>query len=70
MTSLSDTVPAPRIPLRTRLTIALIVLLALGVVVTANAHLVYVAFASQPQCVTHLKHAEGPGAYAAAKSAC
>jgi hypothetical protein len=36
----------------------------------ANAHLVYVAFQSQPDCVTHLKGAsDGPG-YQAAKSAC
>ncbi|WP_187392738.1 hypothetical protein [Aurantimonas sp. DM33-3] len=37
----------------------------------ANAHLVYVAFATQPDCVAHLK---GPGTKAgqfrAAKSAC
>lgn len=36
----------------------------------ANAHLVYVAFRSQPDCVEHLKAAgEGEG-YRAAKSAC
>ena len=36
----------------------------------ANAHLVYVAFQSQPECVAHLKGAgEGTG-YRAAKSAC
>lgn len=36
----------------------------------ANAHLVYVAFQSQPECVAHVKHAgEGTG-YRAAKSAC
>lgn len=35
----------------------------------ANAHLVYVAFQSQPDCVTHLKVADGSG-YRAAKSAC
>ena len=43
------------------------ILLAFG---AANAHLVYVAFQSQPECVTHLKDAgEGTG-YRAAKSAC
>lgn len=37
----------------------------------ANAHLVYVAIASQPECVTHLKDAgSAPGQYRAAKSAC
>ena len=35
----------------------------------ANAHLVYVAFQSQPECVAHLKDA-GDGGYRAAKSAC
>ena len=34
----------------------------------ANAHLVYVAFQSQPECVAHLKDS-GDG-YRAAKSAC
>ena len=36
----------------------------------ANAHLVYVAFQSQPECVEHLKSADGEGGYRAAKSAC
>lgn len=36
----------------------------------ANAHLVYVAFQSQPDCVEHLKVADGSGAYRAARSAC
>ncbi|MBX3531358.1 MAG: hypothetical protein KF849_12170 [Rhizobiaceae bacterium] len=36
----------------------------------ANAHLVYVAFQSQPGCVAHLKAADGSGGYRAAKSAC
>lgn len=36
----------------------------------ANAHLVYVAFQSQPECVEHLKSADGDGGYRAAKSAC
>jgi hypothetical protein len=37
----------------------------------ANAHLVYVAFLSQPECVAHLK-VPGPGAgqFRAAKSDC
>lgn len=36
----------------------------------ANAHLVYVAFQSQPDCVVHIKDAgDGPG-YRAAISAC
>lgn len=36
----------------------------------ANAHLVYVAFESQPECVQHLKSTDGAGRYRAAKSAC
>ena len=37
----------------------------------ANAHLVYVAIASQPDCVAHLKDAgSAPGQFRAAKSAC
>lgn len=35
----------------------------------ANAHLVYVAFQSQPDCVAQVKGADG-GGYRAAKSAC
>ena len=36
----------------------------------ANAHLVYVAFQSQPECVDHLKAAGDGEGYRAAKSAC
>ncbi|MGX5722337.1 hypothetical protein [Shinella zoogloeoides] len=44
---------------------------ALAVFVGANAHLVYVAFSSEPGCVAHLKDKSGtPGGYRAAKSAC
>lgn len=38
--------------------------------VGANAHLVYVAFQSQPPCVAHLKDTGESGAYRAARSAC
>ena len=39
--------------------------------VAANAHLVYIAVASDPGCVSHLKTAGlGEGQYRAAKSAC
>lgn len=44
---------------------ACIVLLAV-----ANAHLVYVAVASQPGCVPHAKDGGAPGTFKAAKSAC
>ncbi|MGD9913010.1 MAG: hypothetical protein AB7S80_02940 [Rhizobiaceae bacterium] len=43
---------------------------ALLVFAGANAHLVYVAFESQPDCVEHLKSAGDGGGYRAAKSAC
>lgn len=39
----------------------------------ANAHLVYVAVTSQPDCVPHEKAKDGnghPGSFRAAKSAC
>lgn len=44
--------------------------LAIGGVLAANFHLLYVAFQSQPDCVAHLKTASGDGGYRAAKSAC
>jgi len=40
-------------------------------VAAANAHLVYVAVATQPDCVAHLKEAGATaGTYRAAKPAC
>ena len=36
----------------------------------ANAHLVYVAFQSQPDCVEHVRAAGAGEGYRAAKSAC
>ncbi len=36
----------------------------------ANAHLVYVALGSQPDCVPHEKTADGAGTYRAARPAC
>lgn len=41
-----------------------------AVLVGANAHLVYVAFSSQPACVSHLKASDGAGHFSAAKSSC
>lgn len=44
---------------------------AVLVVAAANAHLLYVAILSEPDCVAHLKDkAEASGQYRAAKSAC
>ena len=48
----------------------LLVLAGLLLVAVANAHLVYVAVTSQPDCVPHLKEAVAAGSYRAAKSAC
>lgn len=55
-----------------KLVSALLVAAGLGVLIAANAHLVYVAFQSQPDCVPHAKTAgEGEGApLRAARSAC
>ena len=47
--------------------------LAIAVFVTlvANAHLLYVAVISQPECVAHFKEkSERPGVFRAAKSDC
>jgi hypothetical protein len=48
------------------------VAVALAVLVGANAHLVYVALESQPECVAHLKSGtdDKSGAYSAARSSC
>jgi hypothetical protein len=38
--------------------------------VIANAHLIYVAIRSQPECVAHLKETGSAGQFMAAKPAC
>lgn len=55
-----------------RLLSVLLVAAGLGILIAANAHLVYVAFQSQPECVPHTKMAaKGEGApLRAARSAC
>lgn len=56
---------------RRRWTSALLLVPAgLLLLAAANAHLVYVAVTSQPDCVPHLKEAGTGGSYRAAKSAC
>jgi len=56
---------------RRRWTSALLLVPAgLLLVAAANAHLVYVAVTSQPDCVPHLKEMGTGGSYRAAKSAC
>lgn len=55
----------------TRRTIWLAVTALALFVVGANAHLVYVAVTSQPECVAHHKlGAAADGSFSAAKSAC
>jgi phosphate starvation-inducible membrane PsiE len=54
----------------TRRLLVAIALALVTVLIGANAHLVYVAFSSQPDCVTHLKGGGEDGTYRAAKSAC
>ena len=52
--------------------IVLIVAAGLLLLVGANAHLVYVAVTSQPDCVAHLRQGDGAasGSFRAAKSSC
>jgi hypothetical protein len=50
-----------------------VAVVGLLIVLLANAHLVYVAFTSQPDCVAHIKASEVPaprGSFSAANSAC
>ena len=54
----------------TRRLLAVAAVMVAAVLLAANGHLVYVAFSSQPDCVTHLEDEGGPGSYRAAKSAC
>ncbi|ODT77578.1 MAG: hypothetical protein ABS76_27855 [Pelagibacterium sp. SCN 64-44] len=41
-----------------------------AILLLANAHLVYVAFTSQPDCISHLKSPDGSEHFRAAKSSC
>lgn len=68
-------VPAPAGRLNWRLAAAGIAGAVVVLLVVANAHLVYVAVASQPDCVAHIKAPEkAPAAegvaYRAARSSC
>lgn len=68
MTDTAGSTPTPKI--------SSLVWLAVGggvlALAAANAHLVYVATTSQPDCVTHYRHGEGrsAAAYSAATSSC
>lgn len=56
---------------KVRWIVALVVSAGVLLFAGANAHLVYVAIASQPECVAHLKDAGSkPGQFRAARSAC
>ncbi|WEX08615.1 hypothetical protein [Chelativorans sp. AA-79] len=52
-----------------RMVSAMVVVAGALLFIGANAHLVYVALGSQPDCVPHEK-ADGNGTYRAARSAC
>ena len=49
---------------------AMIAGVVVAVIVAANAHLVWVALKSQPDCVAHSRSAGEGGDYRAARSAC
>jgi hypothetical protein len=69
---MSAAVPMRRV-LSGRATIWLIVAAGLLLVIGANAHLVYVAVTSQPDCVAHVRPGDGDaqdGSFSAAQSAC
>lgn len=49
----------------------LLAVVAIAAVVAANAHLVWVAIASQPDCVAHVRRGEGADRqFSAAQSSC
>jgi len=64
------TTPAPRTRAG-RVLIYLAVVVATLVVIGANAHLLFAAITSQPDCIDHLQVGHGQqGAFGAANSAC
>lgn len=62
----------PRSRSRSRTVALVLVTVGLVLVAAANVHLVYVSFASQADCVPHLKEPGDPAknSYAAASSSC
>ena len=42
----------------------------IAILAAANAHLVYVAVSSQPDCVPHITSTQHDGSYRAARSSC
>jgi predicted dinucleotide-binding enzyme len=60
-------------PMKSRTLLWLSIGAGLALLFAANAHLVYVAMTSQPDCVAHLRSGDNPNAAAqfrAAKSSC
>ena len=56
---------------RSRTILWLLAGVTIAAVIAANAHLVYVAIASQPGCVAHIRQGEGAGSrFSAAQSSC
>ena len=61
----------PRRRPRVRTLVGLFVLAIVLLLIGANAHLVWVAVTSQPDCVDHARPGDGSnGSFRAAKSAC
>lgn len=59
--------------LKTKTLIWMAVAAGLLLVAVANAHFVYVAFSSQPDCIDHIKRGvavAAPGKFSAASSSC
>lgn len=63
-------IPSPRRRALPRWAVWLMIVLGCAVFILANAHLVYVSFASQPECVAHLKAGQTGDGYRAARSSC
>jgi hypothetical protein len=60
-------------PARTKALVWLTVAFGLALLAFANAHLLYVAMTSQPDCVAHVRQGDGAtsaGTFSAAKSSC
>lgn len=61
----------PEKPRKDRFIWPVVTLMAVIIVLAANAHLAYLAVSTQPSCVPHAKGTGvGPGQYQAAKSDC
>jgi len=69
-TMTNGTDSAQRRSLNWKLVALLIAGAGIALIIVANAHLVYVALDSQPECVPHAKQMDGAGTYRAARSAC